>query len=142
MLLGMRDADYEPDQIAAYGATEQPAIAARMAPHLRMTVIGTGCALLAVIAAAVAVALFPTFSVDDPGVGWAITALAAALFMLAACVIQVLVLTARLGAPAGPPSRMCRWARPSWLAHLASYPMAGGAVWSAWRPVLIAGWSS
>ena len=83
MLLGMRDADYEPDQIAAYGASEQPAIAARMAPHLRMTVIGTGCALLAVIAAAGAVVLFPSFSADDPGVGWAITSLAAALLMLA-----------------------------------------------------------
>ncbi len=33
----MRDEGYSSEQIAAYGATAQPAIAARMTPHLRMT---------------------------------------------------------------------------------------------------------
>ena len=55
------DQGYSTDQIAAYGASEQPAIAARMAPHLRMTYIGTGCAVLAVVGAAAALISYPSF---------------------------------------------------------------------------------
>ena len=39
----MGDEGYSSEQIAAYGATAQPAIAARMTPHLRMTFIGAVC---------------------------------------------------------------------------------------------------
>ena len=143
MLLGMRDADYEPDQIAAYGATEQPAIAARMAPHLRMTVIGSGCALLAVIASAAAVALFPTFSADDPGVGWAITALAASLLMLAACVIQVFVWRRAMASWRGRRMQdLYGEARLSWIAHLASYAVALVGLVGCMAASADAGWSS
>ena len=119
MLLSMHDADYEPEQIAAYGATEQPAIAARMAPHLRMTVIGTVCALLAVIAGAAAIALFPSFSADDPGVGWAIAALVASVLMLAVCVIQVVVWRRAMASWRGQRIQDLQGeARLSWIAHL------------------------
>jgi hypothetical protein len=59
------DQGYSAEQIAAYGASEQPAIAARMAPHLRMTYIGTGCAVLAVVGAAAALISYPSF--DESG---------------------------------------------------------------------------
>ena len=78
-------------QIAPYGATAQPAIAARMAPQLRLTVIGAVCAALAVIAAVAAVVMFPSFAGAGPGLSWAVGALASAALMLAICVIQVVV---------------------------------------------------
>ena len=87
----MRDSEYPADLIPEYGATEQPAIAARMAPHLRMTYAGAVCAVVAVAAAVAALAVFPFFTDDRTGLGWAIAALVAAVLMLAICVIQVAV---------------------------------------------------
>src|SRR3712207_2360194 len=87
----MQDAEYRAEQIAAYGSTEQPAIAARMTPHLRLTQLGVACAAVAVVLGAVAVALFPSFTGGSEGRGWAVTALVAAILMLAICVIQLVV---------------------------------------------------
>src|SRR4029453_1798091 len=91
MLPSMSEYEDPSRRIAAYGATAQPAIAARMAPHLRLTQIGTACAGLAVVAAAVAVALFPSFAGGGAGRGWAVGALVSAGLMLIICVVQVLV---------------------------------------------------
>ena len=139
----MRDEEYGSDQIGSYGASEQPAVAARMAPHLRMTIIGSVCALLAVIAGAVAIALFPSFSADDPGVGWAITALAATLFMLAAAVIQVFVWRRAMASWRGLRMQDLHGeARLSWITHLTSYAVALVGLFGCMAASADAGWSS
>ena len=91
MLPFMSDDDGPSRQIAAYGATAQPAIAARMTRHLRLTLIGTACAVLGVVAAAAAVAMFPSFAGAGPGLAWAVGALISAALMLIICLIQVVV---------------------------------------------------
>ena len=143
------DQGYSTDQIAAYGSSEQPAIAARMAPHLRMTYVGAGCAVLSVITAAAALANFPQFS-DESGVGWAVTALVAALVMLAICVIQVAVWRRAMASWRGiRPEDLHAEKRLSWIAHASSYLaavvgllacMAGSASagWTATAAVLLA----
>lgn len=146
----MRDARYSPEQIGAYGATEQPAVAARMTPHLRMTEIGAGCALVAVVCAALAVARFPVFSGSGAtGVGWAIAALVGAVLILAICVIQVAVWLRAMASWRGRRIQDLHGeARLSWISHLASYPVvlvallgsiAGSAyaTWSASASVLL-----
>jgi hypothetical protein len=143
------DQGYSTDQIAAYGSSEQPAVAARMAPHLRMTYVGTGCSVLSVITAAVALANYPQFS-DESGVGWAVTALVATLVMLAICVIQVAVWRRAMASWRGiRPEDLHAEKRLSWIAHLSSYLaavvgllacMAGSASagWTATAAVLLA----
>ncbi len=146
----MRDARYSPEQIGAYGATEQPAVAARMTPHLRMTEIGAGFALVAVVCAVLAVERFPAFSDSGAtGVGWAITALVGAVLILAICVIQVAVWLRAMASWRGQRIQDLHGeARLSWIAHLVSYPavliallgsIAGSAyaTWSASASVLL-----
>src|SRR5688500_16455339 len=65
-------------QVPAYGDTAQPAIAARMAPHLRLTQIGALCGLVSVIAATAAVVIFPSFD-GGTGLAWAVGALVSAV---------------------------------------------------------------
>ena len=92
MLRSMSHDEDPSRQVAAYGATAQPAIAARMAPHLRLTADrGSVWLLVAVIAATAAVVVFPSFAGAGPGLGWAVGALVSAALMLAICVIQVAV---------------------------------------------------
>src|SRR5215212_2296137 len=86
----MPDVEY-PGDVAAYGSTEQPAIAARMAPHLRLVTAGLGCAVVAVVLGIAALVLFPSFTGAPEGRGWAVTALGSAVLMLAACAIQFAV---------------------------------------------------
>ncbi len=146
----MLDADYQPEEIGAYGATEQPAVAARMAPHLRMTQIGAVSALLAVVCATIAVIRFPSFSDTEPtGIGWAVLALVASVAVLAGCVIQVAVWRRAMASWRGQRVQDLHGeARLSWITHLTSYPvvvlvllgaMAGsaGAGWSATSALLL-----
>ncbi|HEY5821642.1 MAG TPA: hypothetical protein VIT20_06680 [Propionibacteriaceae bacterium] len=120
----MRDAEYQPDQIGAYGATEQPAVAARMAPHLRMTEIGAVAAVVAVVLAVVAVVRFPSFDASGTGIGWAVTALIGAVLMLAVCVIQVAVWLRAIASWRGQRVQDLHGeARLSWITHLCSYPV-------------------
>lgn len=147
----MMQEDYQPDEIAAYGATEQPAVAARMTPHLRMTLAGSVCAAAAVAVAVAAVARFPRFAGGGPtGLGWAVIALVAAVVMLAVCVVQVTVWRRAMASWRGLRLQdLHAEARLSWVAHLASYPVvlivllgsiAGSAyaTWSAGSAVLLA----
>jgi len=146
----MRDVEYQPDEIGAYGATAQPAIAARMAPHLRMTQIGTISAAIAVVCAVVAVIRFPSFSDDASGIGWAVTALVAAIAVLAGCVIQVAVWQRAMASWRGERMQDLHGeARLSWITHLLSYPIAlvallaciagsAYATWSATSATLLA----
>ncbi len=139
----MRDVEYEPGQIPAYGAVEQPAIAARMAPHLRMIIGGAVAALVAVICAAIAVILFPTFAAADTGRGWGIVTLLAAVAMLAVAVIQIAVWRRALDSWRGTRVQDLHGeARLSWIAHLASYVVALVALFGAIAGSGAAGWSS
>ena len=135
------DQGYSAEQIAAYGASEQPAIAARMAPHLRMTYIGTGCAVLAVVGAAAALISYPSF--DGSGVGWAVTALVAAVAMLAVCVIQVVVWRRAMASWRGiRPEDLHAEARLSWVAHASSYLAAVVGLLACMAASADAGWTA
>src|SRR5215213_6394303 len=87
----MRDEGYSAEQIAAYGATAQPAIAARMTPHLRMTLIGAVCAALGVLTSVAALLTFPKFNERDTGAGWAIVALITTVLILSVYWIHVIL---------------------------------------------------
>jgi hypothetical protein len=130
-------------QVAAYGADGQPAIAARMAPHLRLTQIGALCAVLAVIAAAAAVIMFPSFAGAGPGLAWAVGALVSAALMLAICVIQVVVWRRAMASWLGKRAHALRVeTQLSWIAHLASYAVALAALFTTMAGSAAAGWWS
>jgi hypothetical protein len=137
----MRDADY--GEVAAYGSTEQPAIATRMAPHLRLVTAGLGCAVVAVGLAAAAVAMYPSFTGQPEGRGWAVTALVTAVAMLAACVIQFAVWRRAMASWRGVrPEDLHAEARLSWIAHLASYGVALVALIACMLASTEAGWTA
>jgi MFS family permease len=139
----MQDAEYRAEQIAAYGSTEQPAIAARMAPHLRLTQVGVASAAIGVVLAIAAVALFPSFTGDAEGRGWAITALVSAILMLALCVIQLVVWRIAMASWRGVrPEDLRTEARLSWIAHLISYPVALLALFAGMAGSAAAGWTA
>lgn len=143
MLPFMSDDDGPSRQIAAYGATAQPAIAARMTPHLRLTLIGTACAVLGVVAAAGAVAMFPSFAGAGPGLAWAVGALISAALMLIICVIQVVVWRRAMASWIGKHLHdLHREKRLSWIVHLASYAVALAALFTSMAGSAAAGWSS
>jgi hypothetical protein len=127
--------------IAAYGATAQPAIAARMAPHLRLTQIGAVCALLAVVASAAALVLFPSFAGAGAGRTWAIGALISAALMLIICVIQVVVWRRAMASWSGRRLHdLHREAGISWIVHLVSYAVALAALFTCMGGSDAAGW--
>jgi hypothetical protein len=137
----MSDAEDPSRAIAAYGATAQPAIAARMAPHLRLTQIGAVCAGLAVVASGVAVALFPSFAGAGPGLSWAIGALVSAALMLIICVIQVLLWRRAMASWSGRRVHdLHSAARISWIVHLLSYAVALAALFTCMEGSAGAGW--
>jgi len=141
MLPSMGDDRDFPTRIAAYGATAQPAIAARMAPHLRLTEVGAVCAALAVLAATIAVVLFPSFAGAGAGRSWAIGALVSAGFMLAICVIQVAVWRRALASWSGRRVQdLHAEARLSWIVHLLSYAVALAALFTCMEGSAEAGW--
>src|SRR4029453_19596917 len=126
----MRDEAYSSEQIAVYGATAQPAIAARMTPHLRMTLIGALCAGLAVLTSLVALLTFPMFSNRDTGAGWAVVALVTAVLMLAVCGIQVAVWRRAMASWRGVRIQDLQGERRlSWITHLVSYAVVLAGVW-------------
>jgi hypothetical protein len=130
-------------QVAAYGATAQPAIAARMAPHLRLTLIGTACGVVAVIAATAAVVVFPRFAGAGPGLAWAVGALVSAALMLVICVIQVAVWRRAMASWLGKRVQdLQREKQLSWIAHLTSYAVALAALFTCMAGSAAAGWSS
>jgi hypothetical protein len=129
-------------QVPAYGDTAQPAIAARMAPHLRLTQIGAVCGLVSVIAANAAVVIFPSFD-GGTGLAWAVGALVSAVLMLIICVVQVVVWRRAMASWLGKrPQDLQAEKQLSWIAHLASYAVALAALLSCMAGSAAAGWSS
>ena len=140
----MRDEEYEADQVAAYGASGQPAVAARMTPHLRMTQVGTGAAAASVVAAAGALLTFPRFTTATAsGIGWAVVQLVCCLAMVAICVLQLLAWRQAMawwrGERSSGPVTLAPF---SWWAHLLSYPVAVGALFAAMAGSAAAGWTA
>jgi hypothetical protein len=139
----MRDEAYSSEQIAAYGATAQPAIAARMTPHLRMTMAGAACALLGVVTSLIALLIFPRFNDRDTGAGWAVVALATSLVMLTICVIQVLVWRRAMASWRGQRIQDLHGERRlSWITHLVSYAVVLAGMWACIAGAADAGWSA
>jgi hypothetical protein len=139
----MQDAEYRAEQIAAYGSTAQPAIADRMAPHLRLTQAGVACGAVGVVLAAAALATFPSFSGAPEGRGWAVAALVSAVVMLAICVIQLVVWRIAMASWRGVrPEDLHAEARLSWIAHLISYPVALVALFAGMAGSAAAGWTA
>ncbi|WP_375430249.1 hypothetical protein [uncultured Friedmanniella sp.] len=139
----MRDEEYPADQIGTYGAGEQPAVAARMTPHLRLTQTGTVAAGLAVVVSAVAVASFPRFTTEATGVGWAVFALVCAVLMLGICVVQLVAWRQAMawwrGQRSTPPAPL---APVSWWLHVASYLVALAALYACIAGSRTAGWTA
>ena len=139
----MRDKGYSSEQIAAYGATEQPAIAARMTPHLRMTFIGTACAALGVGTSLAAVLTFPKFSDRDVGAAWAVVALITAVLTFVICVLQVAVWRRAMASWRGIRIQDLRGeARLSWIIHVVSYAVVLVGMWACIAGAADAGWSA
>jgi len=139
----MSEVEYSAGEISAYGSTEQPAIAARMAPHLRLVTAGLACAVAAVGLAVAALATFPSFTGRPEGRGWAVTALGAAVAMLAACAIQVGVWRRAMASWRGVrPEDLHTEARLSWITHLASYAIALVGLIACMAGSAEAGWTA
>jgi hypothetical protein len=129
-------------QVPAYGDTAQPAIAARMAPHLRLTQIGAACGLVSVIAATAAVVIFPSFD-GGTGLAWTVGALVSAVLMLIICIVQVVIWRRAMASWLGKrPQDLQAEKQLSWIAHLASYAVALAALLSCMAGSAAAGWSS
>lgn len=140
----MRDEEYQADQVAAYGASGQPAVAARMSPHLRMTQVGAGAALGSVLAAAGALGTFPRFSTaTDSGLGWAVLLLVCTVAMVGLCVLQLLAWRQAMAWWRGERDTAPATLAPfSWWAHVLSYLVALGALFAAMAASAAAGWSA
>lgn len=144
----MRDEEYEAHQIPAYGESAQPAIAARMKPHLRMTQAGTVAALLAVVACVVALIAFPNFVGPDyaggtSGLAWTVTALICAIALLGICVVQLVGWMRAMAIWRGERDGDLRTlTRVSWIVHASSYAALVLALWACIAGSAAASWSA
>jgi hypothetical protein len=142
-LASMRDEKYSSEQIAAYGATAQPAIAARMTPHLRMTTIGSVCAGLGVATSLAAILTVPKFNDRNTGPTWAVVALIMAVLMFAICLIQVLVWRRAMASWRGTRIQdLYGESRLSWIVHLISYAVVLAGMWACIAGAADVGWSA
>ena len=142
-MLQMRDEPYPSDRIAAYGAHEQPAIVARMRPHLQLTRAGTVAALVAVGLALGGLVSYPNFGPTSRGFGWAVTVLVCGVVLLAICVVQLVVWQRAMAAWAGRrAATLGRMPVLSWVAHLGSYAVVLVALYAAITASSDAGWSA
>ncbi len=139
----MRDEEYQPEQIAAYGARAQPALVARMTPHLRMTQLGNLVAVLAVVASIGAVLTFPDFKGQATGSGWALTALVTSLVLWAICTFQHLAWRRAMADWKGDADTDLRQlTRVSWVLHLVSYVVVLVGLWACLAGSVAAGLSA
>jgi hypothetical protein len=140
----MRDEEYQPEQVPAYGAREQPAVAARMTPHLRLTQVGTALGALAVLAAVAALGPFPRFTTTTAsGLGWSVLLLVCCLAMAGICAVQLVAWRQAMdwwrGRRDQAPAKL---APLSWWLHVGSYLVAVTALWAAMAGSAAAGWTA
>jgi len=145
----MLDDEYDPQQIANYGARAQPALVARMTPQLRMTQAGLGVAILAVASCVGAIYTFPSFGGGADGSGfagstdgstWAVGALIASVVLLAICSFQHVAWQRAMAEWKGErDSNLDPWRKASWVAHVLSYVVVLFALWTCIAGSLAAG---
>lgn len=139
----MLDDQYQPDQLGEYGVKAQPAIAARMRPHLRMTQIGNVVALLSIASAGLGLFLYPQFGSSPVGYRWAVGAVVCSVLMLAICTAQHVFWLRGMAAWNGRRVEgLPTMKRVSFVAHLASYGVVLVALWATTTAVVAAGWSA
>ena len=114
-----------------------------MAPHLRLTRVGTGVALLGLVAAVVGLLELPALSASVIGQDWAVILVVAAALMLAICLAQLVLwqrgYTVWLGRR---PGDLRTESRVSWLLHLFSYPVALAALLAGLGASADAAWTT
>ena len=136
----MQDEDYQAQQIPEYGVHAQPALAERMAPELRLTLAGTGCAVLAVVIGVAAWAVFPNFSGVGLGPGWALVAVVVSLAMLAVTVVQLSAWRRAMAVWRGQRSDdLAGVTRLSFVVHLVSYAAVLLGLWACIAGSIAAG---
>jgi hypothetical protein len=139
----MRDEEYSPEQIPSYSGGEQLALAARMRPQLRMTQIGNVFAGLAVVAAVVALILYPNLWGNFEGRGWAVAAVVCAASLLAICTFQHVCWLLAMAVWEG---RSHRELRPlsvaGFVAQIVSYFVVVVALWVAVTAIAILQWTA
>ena len=143
MLTPMLDEEYRPDQITEYGTAAQDAAVQRMRPHLRLTRIGVVVAAIAVPLDVAALVTFPIFAGLGPTRAWAVTALVAAVLLLAIAAFQAVCWQFAFAEWRGGPDRdLNRYALISYIAHWASYLVVLLALFAAMAASKESGWSS
>jgi hypothetical protein len=139
----MRDEQDPAERLGTFGPGEQPAVAARMTPHRRLTWVGTVLGAAGVVAAAAGIATFPRFTTASTGVVWAVLALACALGMTGICVVQLVAWRQAMewwgGRRSSPPAPL---GRVSWWLHVGSYLVALVALYVGISGSAAAGWSA
>jgi len=130
----MRDEEYAPGH-SPDGVDAPSTIAARMAPHLRLTGLGTASAALAVIAAVAAMLTSPKVGPDarggQAGEMWVLVALVCAVVLLAICGFQLWGWLRAMAEWRDQRQLSLGWVRKvSWVAHLASYVVVLVALWA------------
>jgi hypothetical protein len=114
-----------------------------MAPHLRLTRLGSGVALLGLVAAVVGLLERPAFAASATGSDWAVTLVVAAALMLAVCAGQLVLWQRGYAVWRGRRSGDLRTeSRVSWLLHLVSYPVVLAALLAGLGASADAAWTT
>jgi hypothetical protein len=109
-----------------------------------MTQVGTGLAVLAVLAAVAALLTFPRFTTASAsGIAWSVLLLVCCVLMLGICVVQLAAWRQAMAwwggrREVGP----AKLAPVSWWLHVTSYVVAVVALWAAMAGSAAAGWSA
>ncbi|GAB3712881.1 hypothetical protein [Mariniluteicoccus flavus] len=112
--------DYAVTDIGAYGVPAQPAVVARMRPHLMMTRVGVGAAVVALVAGIASLLTFAQFT--DWAWLWPVLVLGASVVMVAICALQAWVWHQAMAEWSGLRDvNLAGFMTPSWAAHLLSY---------------------
>jgi hypothetical protein len=139
----MQDEEYQAQQIPEYGGHAQPALVERMAPELRMTLVGTLCAALAVVTSVVALVVFPDFGGATRGPDWAVVAIVVSLVMMVVTFVQLMAWRRAMAVWRGERSDDLAGAtRVSWFAHLLSYLVVLVGLWACIAGSIAAGTST
>ncbi|GAA2107584.1 hypothetical protein GCM10009841_27740 [Microlunatus panaciterrae] len=139
----MRDEQYRPDDIGAYGAREQPAIVARMTPHLRLTQVGNLLALVAVILTVAAQLTYPQSFASVTGRAAMVTALVSSVLLLLICSFQHFAWLRAMAEWKGQRDvDLVPLRRISWILHLVSYLVLIVGLWGCVAASGAAGWSA
>lgn len=137
----MRDEAYRREQIPAYGAEAQPALAERMRPLLRMSQIGNALAVLAVLAALAAVLTYEDFSGESIGRAWTVVAFVASLLLLGICTFQHVSWQRAMAVWHGEGTAdLTQLSSRSFAAQIASYVVVALALGASVTSIVIASW--